>query len=269
MKSIIGRKIGMTSVFAEDGSSYPVTVIEVLPNVVLQKKTVEKDGYEALQVGIEDKKESRANKCELGVAKKANTTPKYVIREIEGDEIYGDHEVGSTVDCSIFAAGDVVDVSGLSKGHGYSGVIKRYHAHIGPKGHGSGYHRQIGSLATNGRCNNRVHAGKKMSGQWRPKNRTILDLPVVAVNPELNCILIKGSVPGAKLSIVKIRSAIRTRHKTFNLSPIVDYTKESVSEIERKNAEALSKMEVKQESLGFQKNTSRKTLTNSAKKGKK
>ena len=95
MKSIIGRKIGMTSVFAEDGSMYPVTVVEVLPNVVLQKKTKEKDGYEALQVGYEDKKESRANKCELGIVKKANTTPKYFIREIEGDEIYPSSEVGS------------------------------------------------------------------------------------------------------------------------------------------------------------------------------
>lgn len=224
MKSIIGRKIGMTSVFTTDGQTYPVTVVEVLPNVVLQKKTKENDGYEALQVGYEDKKESRANKCELGIAKKANTSPKYVIRELHGDEIYPNYEVGSAIECSIFKAGDMIDVTGLSKGHGYTGVIKRYHATIGPKGHGSGYHRQIGSMATNGRCNNRVHAGKKMSGQWRPKTRTILNLAIVAVDPSKNCILIRGSVPGPKLSVIKIRSTVKSYSKPYAVSPIVDYT---------------------------------------------
>lgn len=240
MKSIIGRKIGMTSVFAEDGATYPVTVVEVLPNVVLQKKTKEKDGYEALQIGYEDKKESRANKAELGIAKKANTAPKYVVRELEGDEIYGNHEVGSAIDCSIFKVGDMVDVTAMSKGHGYSGVIKRYHAHIGPKGHGSGYHRQIGSLATNGRCNNRVHAGKHMSGQWRPKRRTVLNLPIVAVDPEKNCILIRGSVAGPKLAIVKIRSTVSVARKPFKVSSIVDYSKESINDIQKKEAAILA-----------------------------
>ena len=227
MKSIIGRKIGMTSVFTEGGSTYPVTVVEVLPNVVLQKKTKDKDGYEALQIGIEDKKEHRANKCELGIAKKANTAPKYVVREIEGDEFYPNYEVGQAVECSIFAEGDMVDVTAKSKGHGYTGIIKRYHAHIGPKGHGSGYHRQIGSLATNGRCNNRVHAGKKMGGHWRPQTTTIIDLPIVKIIPEKNCILIRGSVPGPKLAIVKIRSAIRKDVKKFKAEPIIDYTKQA------------------------------------------
>lgn len=241
MKSIIGRKIGMTSVFTEDGNTYPVTVVEVLPNVVLQVKTSEKDGYEALQVGYEDKKESRANKCELGVCKKANTAPKYVVREIEGDEIYGKYEVGSTLDCTIFNVGEMVDVTGLSKGHGYTGTIKRYHGIIGPKGHGSGYHRQIGSLATNGRCNNRVHAGKKMSGQWRPKVRTALNLPIVGVDAEKNCILIRGSVAGPKLSIIKIKSTVRSSKKPFEVSPIVDYTKSTVAEIEKRGSDALNK----------------------------
>lgn len=240
MKSLIGRKIGMTSVFAEDGSTYPVTVVEVLPNIVLQKKTIEKDGYEALQVGYEDKKESRANKCEIGVAKKANTSPKYVVREIEGDEIYDSNEVGSAIDCSIFSAGEMVDVTGLSKGHGYTGVIKRYHAHIGPKGHGSGYHRQIGSMATNGRCNNRVHAGKKMSGQWRPQTTTILNLAIVSVDPEMKCILIRGSVPGPNLSVIKIRSTVKNYAKPFETSPIIDYTKQSIADIQKKGAEALA-----------------------------
>lgn len=241
MKSLIGRKIGMTSVFTEEGSTYPVTVVEVLPNVVLQKKTIEKDGYEALQVGLEDKKESRANKCEIGIAKKANTTPKYFIKEVEGDEIYANHEVGSTIDCSIFKAGDAIDVIAKSKGHGYSGVIKRYHAHIGPKGHGSGYHRQIGSLATNGRCNNRVHAGKKMSGQWRPQTTTIHNLAIVGVNPDMNCILIRGSVPGPKYSVLKIRSAIKIGKKKVNVQKLVDYSSESIADIEKINEEALAK----------------------------
>jgi large subunit ribosomal protein L3 len=240
MKSIIGRKIGMTSVFAEDGSMYSVTVVEVLPNVVLQKKTKEKDGYEALQVGYEDKKESRANKPELGIAKKANTSPKYVVREIEGDEIYPNHEVGSSVDCSIFKVGDMVDVTGLSKGHGYVGVIKHYHATIGPKGHGSGYHRQIGSLATNGRCNNRVHPGKKMGGQWRPKTRTVLHLALVGVDPSKNCILIRGSVPGPDYAIIKIRSTVKSYAKPFVPAPIVDYTTENVADIEKKEAAILA-----------------------------
>jgi len=240
MKAIIGRKIGMTSVFAEDGSTYPVTVVEVLPNVVLQKKTKEKDGYEALQIGYEDKKESRANKPELGIAKKAGTAPKYVIRELEGDEIYGNHEVGSTLDVTLFNVGDRIDVTGLSKGHGYSGVIKRYHATIGPKGHGSGYHRQVGSMATNGRCNNRVHAGKKMSGQWRPKTRTIQNLIIVGINPELNAVLIRGSVPGPDYSIIKIKSTVKTWKKPFEISPIVDYTKESIADITKNQAAALA-----------------------------
>lgn len=238
MKSIIGRKIGMTSVFAEDGTTYPVTVVEVLPNVVLQKKTMEKDGYEALKIGYEDKAEKRANKAELGIAKKANTSPKYVVRELEGDEIYGKYEVGSALTAAIFAAGEMVDVTAMSKGHGYTGTIKRYHGAIGPKGHGSGYHRQIGSMATNGRDNNRVNAGKKMSGQWRPKRRTVLNLPIVAVDPEKNCILIRGSVAGPKLAIVKIRSTINPARKGFKVASIVDYSKESVADIE-KNQQAI------------------------------
>ncbi len=256
----------MTTVFNEDGISYPVTVVEVLPNVVLQKKTKAKDGYEALQIGYEDKKVSRANKCEQGIVKKANTAPKYVIRELDGDEIYGNHEVGSAVDCSIFSAGEIIDVTGMSKGHGFSGVIKRYHATIGPKGHGSGYHRQIGSLATNGRCNNRVHAGKKMGGQWRPKTRTVLNLAVVSVDPSKNCLVIKGSVPGPDLSIIKIRSAVK-KGKPMNIGNIVDYGKESIADIEKKNAEALSKIAVKAEENSGKKRTavSNKAHSNASK----
>ena len=228
--------MGMTQVFAADGTMYPVTVVEVLPNVVTQVKTEETDGYEAIQVGYEDKKENRCNKAELGIFKKAGVSPKYELVELHGDEMK--YNVGDEIKCDIFQAGDVIDVTGTSKGKGFSGAVKRYHYHIGPKGHGSGYHRQIGSLATNGRCNNRVHAGKKMSGQWRPQVRTVLNLPIVAVDAEKNCILIRGSVAGAKYSIIKIKSTVRTAKKPFEVSPVVDYTKETVAEVERKAAEA-------------------------------
>lgn len=222
MKQIIGRKIGMTSVFATDGTMYPVSVIEVLPNVVVQKKTKEKDGYEALQVGYEDKKESRCNKALLGICKKTNTTPKYVYTELKGDEIYS-YNVGDKIECSIFTTGEAIDVTGKTKGLGYAGAIKRHHYHIGPKGHGSGYHRQIGSLATNGRCNNRVHPGKKMSGHHGNTQTTILNLQIVSVDPSKNCILIKGAVPGPNKSIIKIRSAIKNV-KLNEIKPLVNYS---------------------------------------------
>ncbi|MCD8204102.1 MAG: 50S ribosomal protein L3, partial [Coprobacillus sp.] len=140
MKSIIGRKMGMTEVFAEDGTMYPVTVIEVLPNIVTQVKTVETDGYDAIQVGYEEIKEARANRPEKGIAKKAGTVPHEALRELKGDEMMH-YQLGDAITCDIFKAGDVVDVIGTSKGKGYSGAIKRWHQKIGPKGHGSGYHR--------------------------------------------------------------------------------------------------------------------------------
>lgn len=190
MKSIIGRKIGMTSVFDKTGLMIPVSVVEVLPNVVLLKRTKERDGYEALQIGYEDKKPQRATKSELGIAEKAHTVPHYVYRELKGEEIYG-HEVGDSIDCSIFKAGELVDVTGVSKGRGFAGMVKRHNAKIGPKGHGSGYHRQVGSLATNGRCNNRIHPGRPMPGHMGHVTSTVLNQTVVAVMPEKNCILIK------------------------------------------------------------------------------
>ena len=142
MKSIIGRKAGMTQVFAADGTMYPVTVIEVLPNVIVDKRTKEKNGYEALVVGYEDKAERTLNKAELGIYKKANVAAKAHLYELKGDEIYG-KAIGETLTADMFQAGDVVDVIGHNKGHGYSGTIKKYHMTIGPKGHGSGYHSGI------------------------------------------------------------------------------------------------------------------------------
>ena len=139
MKAILGRKVGRTQVFATDGTILPVTVVEVLPNVVLQKKTLEKDGYEAIQLGYEDKKEKNATKAEKGHVAKANTTPKRFIKEVKGDEM-NKYNVGDVVTVDIFQAGELVDVTAKTKGHGFTGAVKRWNATIGPRSHGSGYH---------------------------------------------------------------------------------------------------------------------------------
>ena len=224
MKAILGRKMGMTSVFAEDGTLYPVTVVEVLPNVVTQVKTLEKDGYVAVQVGYEDKKESRANKAEKGIAKKANTVPHYVSRELRGDEM-GAYQLGDLLKADMFQAGDIVDVIGTSKGHGYTGTIKRWHMHIGPKGHGSGYHRGQGSFANNGRYNHGVMPGKHMSGHHGNKSATILNVLVVKVDAEKGYILVRGGLPGSKKSIVTIRSAIKTVKNKPSVKPLIERQK--------------------------------------------
>ena len=228
MKQIVGRKMGMTQVFATDGTMYPVTVIEVLANVVTQKKTVEKDGYEAIQVGYEDKKENRCNKAEKGIFAKANVTPKYELRELNGDEM-AKYNVGDVITADIFAAGDVVDVTGTSKGRGFAGAIKRYGYKIGPKGHGSGYHRGSGSFATIGRTNNRVHPGKKAAGHHGNKSATILNLVVVAVDASKNALLVKGAIPGPTKSIVTVRSAIKAQKGAKVIKTLVNNT-EAVAE---------------------------------------
>ncbi|MCB9498972.1 MAG: 50S ribosomal protein L3 [Erysipelotrichaceae bacterium] len=208
MKQIIGRKMGMTQVYGEDGTMYAVTVVEVLPNVVTQKKTNEKEGYASIQVGYEDKKEKNLNKCEKGIFTKANVSPKVNLFELKGDEM-NNFEVGANITVDLFNAGEQVDVIGTSKGRGFAGVIKRWGHKIGPKGHGSGYHRQMGSFANNGRCNNRVIPGKKMAGHMGNQSATVLNSIVVSVNLEQNYILLLGGVPGPKKSLIKIRSAIK------------------------------------------------------------
>lgn len=215
--------MGMTQVFATDGTMYPVTVIEVLPNVVTQKKTIEKDGYEAIQVGYEEKKENRANKAEKGIFAKANTTPKYELRELKGDEM-AKYNVGDSITVDIFQAGDVIDVSGTSKGKGFSGAIKRYGYTIGPKGHGSGYHRGSGSYATIGRTNNRIHPGKKSAGHHGNKTATILNLVVVAVDASKNALLVKGAIPGPTKSIVTVRSAVKAQKGAKVIKTLVNNT---------------------------------------------
>lgn len=215
--------MGMTQVFATDGTMYPVTVIEVLPNVVTQKKTIEKDGYEAIQVGYEEKKENRANNAEKGIFAKANTTPKYELRELKGDEM-AKYNVGDSITVDIFQAGDVIDVTGTSKGKGFSGAIKRYGYTIGPKGHGSGYHRGSGSYATIGRTNNRIHPGKKSAGHHGNKTATILNLVVVAVDASKNALLVKGAIPGPTKSIVTVRSAVKAQKSAKVIKTLVNNT---------------------------------------------
>ena len=207
MKAIVGRKMGMTQVFAEDGTMYPVTVIEVLPNVVTQVKTLEKDGYEAIQVGYEEKKEHRANKAEKGIFAKAGTTPKYVLKELKGDEMtkYG---LGDLITCDIFQVGERVDVIGTSKGKGFTGAIKRWHFTIGPKGHGSGYHRGVGSMGSSADPSH-VFKNKKMAGQYGNERVTIQNLEIAKVDAERNLLLIKGAIPGAKGSLVFVKSAVK------------------------------------------------------------
>jgi len=230
MKAILGRKMGMTEVFAEDGTMYPVTVVEVLPNIVTQVKTLEKDGYAAVQIGYEEKKASRANKCELGIAKKAETIPHQISAELKGDEMNG-YKVGDAISVGLFKKGDVVDVIGTGKGHGFSGTVKRWHSVIGPKGHGSGYHRGQGSFANNGRYNHGVMPGKHMSGHYGNESATLLNLYVVDVNAEKNFILIKGGIPGAKKSIVTIRSAVKVVKNPRVIKDLIDRTPVEVAPV--------------------------------------
>ncbi len=205
-KGILGRKVGMTQVFDNDGRLIPVTVIDVTPNVVLQKKTVETDGYEAVQVGFMEKRASLVNKPLTAHFQKANTTPKRYIRELRLDEMLS-YEVGQEVKCDIFAAGDIVDVTGTSKGKGYAGVIKRYNFGTGPVTHGSKYHRGIGSMGS--MAPNRVFKAKKMPGRMGHETVTIQNLTIVSVNAETNMLLVKGNVPGPNKSLVVIKTAVK------------------------------------------------------------
>ncbi|WP_019635768.1 50S ribosomal protein L3 [Paenibacillus fonticola] len=206
MKGILGKKLGMTQVFTPEGIVIPVTVIEAESNIVLQKKDVENDGYEAIQIGYTDKKESRANKPEVGHAKKANTAPKRYVREIRGVELAG-YEVGQEVKVDIFAEGEFVDVTGVSKGKGFQGNIKRWGQSRGPMSHGSRYHRRPGSMGSIQA--NRVPKGKRLPGHMGSETVTIQNLEVVRVDAERNVLLIKGSIPGPKNSVVKIKQAVK------------------------------------------------------------
>ncbi|GLI84480.1 MULTISPECIES: 50S ribosomal protein L3 [Rossellomorea] len=205
-KGILGRKIGMTQVFAENGDLIPVTVIEAAQNVVLQKKSIEVDGYEAIQVGFEDKREKLSNKPEKGHVAKAETAPKRFIREIRGVNVE-EYEVGQEVKVDIFAAGDVVDVTGVSKGKGFQGAIKRHNQSRGPMSHGSRYHRRPGSMGPVDP--NRVFKGKLLPGRMGGEQITIQNLEIVKVDAERNLLLVKGNVPGPKKQLIKVKSAVK------------------------------------------------------------
>ena len=207
-KGILGKKVGMTQIFTESGELIPVTVVEATPNVVLQVKTVETDGYEAIQVGYQDKREVLSNKPAKGHVAKANTAPKRFIREFKNVELEG-LEVGSEIKVDIFEAGDVVDVTGTTKGKGFQGAIKRHGQSRGPMSHGSRYHRRPGSMGPV--APNRVFKNKRLAGRMGGDRVTIQNLEVVKVDVERNVILIKGNIPGAKKSLITIKSAVKAK----------------------------------------------------------
>ena len=219
-KGILGKKIGMTQVFTESGELIPVTVIEVEPNVVTQIKTIEKDGYNAIQLGAVSIREKSSNKAKIGHTNKANTTPKRFLKEIRGVNVE-DYTLGQVIDASIFAKGEVVDVTGTSKGKGTQGVIKRWNQSRGPMGHGSQYHRGVGSLGT--LLPMHVLKGKKMAGHMGDEQVTIQNLEVVAVDLENNVILIKGSVPGPKKSLVMIKTSVKKGEQVNETEELITY----------------------------------------------
>ena len=223
MKGILGKKIGMTQVFTKTGKLIPVTVIEVEPNVVTQIKTKETDGYEAIQLGTQTVREKISNKPKMGHTKKANTEPKRFLREIRGVNV-SDYTLGQVLDASVFKEGEIVDVTGTSKGKGYQGVIKRWNQTRGPMGHGSQYHRGVGSMGT--LLPMHVLKGKKLPGHMGNQTRTVQNLEVVSVDLENNVILIKGNVPGPKKSLVIIRTAVKKGEKVNPQEELMIYEEE-------------------------------------------
>ncbi|MCV3159440.1 50S ribosomal protein L3 [Enterococcus faecalis] len=207
-KGILGKKVGMTQIFTESGELIPVTVVEATPNIVLQVKTVETDGYEAIQVGYQDKREVLSNKPAKGHVAKANTAPKRFIKEFKNVEL-GEYEVGKEIKVDVFQAGDVVDVTGTTKGKGFQGAIKRHGQSRGPMSHGSRYHRRPGSMGPV--APNRVFKNKRLAGRMGGDRVTIQNLEVVKVDVERNVILIKGNIPGAKKSLITIKSAVKAK----------------------------------------------------------
>ncbi len=205
-KAILGKKVGMTQIFDETGKVIPVTVIEAGPCTVAQVKTVETDGYDAIQLGFVDVKESKLNKPEAGHFAKAKLSPKKHLREFRLTD--ASYNVGDEIKADVFAAGEMVDIQGKTKGKGFQGVIKRHGQHRGPMGHGSMYHRRPGSMGPTS-TPGRVFKGKKLPGHMGAITVTIQNLEVVRVDLDKNVILVKGSVPGAKGAILKIKDAVK------------------------------------------------------------
>ena len=206
-KGIIGKKLGMTQIFDEKGNVIPVTLIEAGPCVVAQKKTVENDGYAAIQLAYEDAKEKHLTKAELGHFKKAGVSPKKHLKEFRLDDTAA-YEAGSVITVETFAAGEKVDITGITKGHGYTGAIKRWNLHKLRMTHGVGpVHRQSGSMGVIDPA--RIFKNKKMAGQWGNEQVTIQNLAVVKIDAEKNLIAVKGAVPGAKGGIVFVRDSVK------------------------------------------------------------
>ena len=206
LKGLLGVKVGMTQIFNDLGEVVPVTVITAGPCQVIQIKTVEKDGYNAIQLGFQPKKERRVNKPEKGHFDKAGTQPYQFIREfrVEDPNVF---EVGQEIDVDLFTAGEKIDVVGTSKGKGFQGVIKRHNFHRGPTTHGSNYHRRIGSLGAKGPA--RVFKGHKMPGHMGVERVTVQNLEVVRADKERNLLLVKGAVPGPRKGLVIIKKAVK------------------------------------------------------------
>ncbi len=209
-KAIIGRKVGMTQIFAEDGKVIPVTVVEAGPCPVVQVKTVETDGYSALKLGFIETSEKSLNKPELGQFKKAGVTPRKVLKEVRLENV-ANYKVGDEVKADVFAAGDKVDVMGVTKGHGYTGVIKRWNQHRLKETHGVGpVHREPGSMGANS-TPSRVFKHKHLAGQYGVENVTIQNLEIVRVDVARNAILVKGAIPGPKGSVVTIADSVKNK----------------------------------------------------------
>ncbi|MBQ7075683.1 MAG: 50S ribosomal protein L3 [Clostridia bacterium] len=208
-KGILAQKLGMTQIFDEIGRVVPVTVVLAGPNAVVQKKTVEKDGYDSVQVGFIDLKEKKANKPVKGHFAKAGVTPKKYVKELRLDDVSG-LNVGDEIKADIFEAGEKIDVAGITKGKGFAGTIKRWGTHRGPMTHGSGYHRGPGSM---GMCSDpgRVSKGKRLPGHMGVERVTIQNLTVVKVDAEKNIMLIKGGVPGPKGGLLIIKNTVKGR----------------------------------------------------------
>ena len=244
MKGILGRKIGMTQVFTKSNKVVPVTVISVEPNVVTQIKTKENDGYEAIQLGFDTKREKLATKASVGHTNKANTTPKRFFKEIRGVDI-NNYSLGQEIKADIFEVGEVVDVTGTTKGKGFQGVIKRHNQSRGPMGHGSHYHRKPGSMGTMRPM--RVFKGKKLPGHMGTLTVTIQNLEIIAVDLENNCILVKGNVPGAKDSLVIIKSAVKANGKVNPSDELVSYEEVVMTEDTQEKAELEPALEAESE----------------------
>ena len=235
MKGILGRKIGMTQVFDQDGKLTPVTVVEVTPNVVTQIKTKDNDGYEAIQLGFDTKREKLATKASIGHTNKANTTPKRFFRELRGVNIT-DYTLGEEIKADIFEVGEVVDVTGTTKGKGFQGSIKKYNQSRGPMGHGSKYHRGVGSLGT--MLPKRVFKGRGLPSHMGVNTVTIQNLEIVDVDLENNAILVKGNIPGPKKGLVMIRSAVKNNGKVNKRAELVNFNKTEEKPAEVENTES-------------------------------